>query len=49
MFINGRRSSKVHYKITNMDCGKEQLAFNISSLNVTPVVVEVDWFKISEP
>lgn len=25
------------------------VAFNISSLNVTPVIVEVDWFKVSEP
>lgn len=25
------------------------VGFNISSLNVTPVIVEVDWFKVSEP
>jgi len=25
------------------------VGFNISSLDVTPVIVEVDWFKISEP
>jgi hypothetical protein len=25
------------------------VGFNISSLNVTPIIVEVDWFKISEP
>jgi hypothetical protein len=25
------------------------VGFNISSLNVTPIIVHVDWFKISEP
>lgn len=25
------------------------VGFNISSLNVTPIILEVDWFKISEP
>ena len=25
------------------------VGFNISSLNVTPIVVEVDWFQVSEP
>jgi hypothetical protein len=25
------------------------VGFNISSLNVTPIIVEVDWFKISKP
>lgn len=26
-----------------------QVGFNISSLNVTPIILEVDWFKVSEP
>ena len=25
------------------------VGFNVSSLNVTPIVVEVDWFQVSEP
>jgi hypothetical protein len=26
-----------------------QVGFNISSFNVTPVIVKIDWFKVSEP
>ncbi|MBV6449486.1 MAG: hypothetical protein MHPDNHAH_00196 [Anaerolineales bacterium] len=49
MFVNG-----VELKLSPVTENKYGLrdgnvGFNISSLDVTPVIVEVDWFKISEP
>jgi hypothetical protein len=49
MFVNG-----VELKLSPVTDNKYGLrdgavGFNISSLNVTPVIVEVDWFKVSEP
>jgi hypothetical protein len=38
-------------KVTDDDYGHSDgyVGFNISSLNVTPIIVDVDWFKVSEP
>jgi hypothetical protein len=49
MFINGQEIKQSPFKDTKYGLGEGTVAFNISSLHVTPVVVEVDWFKVSEP
>jgi hypothetical protein len=47
MFVNGKELTTV--KDSKYDFRSGQVGFNISSLNVTPIIVEVDWFKVSEP
>jgi len=43
--INGAELTK----IMDDTFSSGQVGFNISSLNVTPIIVDVDWFKISLP
>ena len=45
--VNGKELKT--YTDKNYDFREGQVGFNISSLNVTPIILEVDWFKISEP
>ena len=47
LIVNGKELKTVEDKEYSFDDGG--VGFNISSLNVTPITVEVDWFKISEP
>lgn len=49
VFVNGNeiKNSPFTDKKYNLRAGS--VGFNISSLSVTPVIVEVDWFKVSEP
>ncbi|MGB8980504.1 MAG: hypothetical protein WCC12_01385 [Anaerolineales bacterium] len=49
MFINGQEIKLSPVTDNKYGLRDGAVAFNISSLNVTPVIVEVDWFKISEP
>ena len=47
LIVNGDTIKKVTDSTYNFDGG--QVGFNISSLNVLPITVEVNWFEISEP
>jgi len=47
LYINGKELKKVTDKNYGHNSG--YVGFNISSLNVTPIIVNVDWFKVSEP
>jgi hypothetical protein len=47
LIINDKEIKTVTDKNFSLDGG--YVGFNISSLNVTPIILEVDWFKISEP
>jgi len=47
LYINGVEVRKVQENQYSFREGN--VGFNISSLNVYPIIVEVDWFKISEP
>jgi len=49
MFINGQEIKQSPVTDNNYGLREGTVGFNISSINVTPVIVEVDWFKISEP
>ncbi len=49
MFVNGVELKLSPVTDNNYGLRDGTVGFNISSLNVTPVIVEVDWFKISEP
>lgn len=49
MFINGQEVKQSPFNDNEYGLRDGTVGFNISSLNVTPVVVEVDWFKVSEP
>ncbi|MBN2118926.1 MAG: hypothetical protein JW730_20330 [Anaerolineales bacterium] len=49
MFINGQEVKQSPFTDKKYGLGDGEVAFNVSSLHVTPVIVEVDWFKISEP
>lgn len=49
MFVNGDELKQSPVTDNQYGLREGQVGFNISSLNVTPVIVEVDWFKISEP
>ncbi|RPI91263.1 MAG: hypothetical protein EHM40_00325 [Chloroflexi bacterium] len=48
MFINGQEIKQSPFTDKKYGLRDGAVAFNISSLHVTPVVVEVDWFKVSE-
>jgi S1-C subfamily serine protease len=47
LYINGREIKTVRDTIYGFDEGS--VGFNISSLNVLPITVEVNWFEISQP
>lgn len=47
MYINGEKIRTVNE--TKYGLNKGLVGFNISSLNVLPITVEVNWFDISEP
>lgn len=47
LIINGKELKKIEDRDRSFDEGF--VGFNISSLNVTPIIVNVEWFKISEP
>jgi hypothetical protein len=47
LIVNDKELKKVTEK--NFSFGSGYVGFNISSLNVTPIILEVDWFKVSEP
>jgi hypothetical protein len=49
MFINGKEVKQSPFTDSKYGLREGTVGFNISSLNVTPVIVEVDWFKVSEP
>jgi len=49
MFINGKEIKQSPVIDNQYGLRDGTVGFNVSSLNVTPVVVEIDWFKISEP
>lgn len=49
MFVNGKEIKQSPVTDNKYGLQAGSVGFNVSSLNVTPVVVEVEWFKISEP
>jgi len=49
MFINGREIKQSPVIDNQYGLRDGTVGFNVSSLNVTPVIVEIDWFQISEP
>ncbi|HXQ38156.1 MAG TPA: hypothetical protein VN843_29395 [Anaerolineales bacterium] len=49
MFINGQEIKQSPVTDNNYGLREGSVGFNISSLSIVPVIVEVEWFKISEP
>ena|ERR1051326_541073 len=49
MYINGQEIKGSPVTDNKYGLREGTVGFNVSSFNITPVVVEVDWFKISEP
>ena len=49
MFINGKEIKQSPVTDNKYALTSGSVGFNISSLNVTPVIVEVEWFKVSQP
>lgn len=49
MFVNGQEIKQSPVTDNRYGLREGSVGFNISSLYVTPVIVEVDWFKVSEP
>lgn len=49
MFVNGVELKLSPVTDNTYGLRDGSVGFNISSLDVTPVIVEVDWFKVSEP
>ena len=49
MFVNGQEIKQSPVTDNRYGLREGGVGFNISSLDVVPVIVEVDWFKISEP
>ena len=49
MFINGQEIKLSPVTDNNYGLRDGSVGFNVSSLNVTPVIVEVEWFKVSQP
>ena len=49
MFINGKELKQSPVIDNKYGLREGAVGFNVSSLKITPVIVEVDWFKISEP
>jgi len=49
MFVNGQEIKQSPVTDNKYGLREGTVGFNISSLNIVPVIVEVDWFKVSEP
>jgi hypothetical protein len=49
LFANGKEIKNSPFVEKKYKIRSGSVGFNISSLKVTPVIVEVDWFKVSEP
>ncbi len=49
MFVNGQEIKQSPVTDNKYSLQEGSVGFNISSLRVTPVIVEVEWFKVSEP
>jgi hypothetical protein len=49
MFVNGQEIKQSPFTDNNYGLREGTVGFNISSLKVTPVIVEVEWLKVSEP
>ena len=49
MFINDKEIKQSPVTDNKYGLREGTVGFNVSSLNITPVIVEIDWFKISEP
>lgn len=53
MYINGIELKGSPYNTDGFSAGllniEGQIGFSISSFNVTPVIVDIDWLKVSEP
>jgi hypothetical protein len=49
MFINGQEIKLSPVTENRYGLRDGTVGFNISSIDVTPVIVEVDWFKVSQP
>lgn len=49
MFINDQEIKQSPVTDNKYALRDGTVGFNVSSIDVTPVIVEVDWFKISEP
>ena len=49
MFVNGQEIKQSPVTDNRYGLREGTVGFNISSINITPVIVEVDWFRISEP
>lgn len=49
MFVNGQEIKQSPVTDNRYGLREGTVGFNISSINITPVVVEVDWFRVSEP
>jgi len=49
MFVNGQEVKQSPVTDNKYALRSGSVGFNISSLNSVPVIVEVNWFKISEP
>jgi len=49
MFVNGQELKLSPVTDNKYGLRDGNVGFNISSINITPVIVEVDWFNISEP
>jgi hypothetical protein len=49
MFVNGVELKLSPVTDNTYGLRDGSVGFNISSIDVTPVIVEVDWFKVSEP
>jgi hypothetical protein len=49
MFINGQEIKQSPVTDNKYALTEGSVGFNISSLNVIPVIVDVEWFKVSEP
>ena len=49
MFVNGQEIKQSPVTDNKYGLRDGTVGFNISSLSVTPVIVEVEWFKVSEP
>jgi hypothetical protein len=47
LIVNDKEIKKVTERNYGFNGGN--VGFNISSLNVTPIIVDVDWFKVSQP
>jgi hypothetical protein len=49
MFVNGTELPYSPFKPQNYYFTDGEVGFNISSLEATPVIADVDWFEVSQP